>query len=349
MASSRWAIEALLELPSGALADLIGRRLSTILGYFIEAVGIGMIAFAHGPFLVVAGSLLQGVGESFVSGANTALVYDSLKELKQESRFSKIRGQATILAQFSIILAMLGGGYLFKVWPGLPYLAFSLAIALAGITSVLFQEPKIDTEKFTWKNYISQMVRGFRETFKNVFNTQLSFYYALVGGISWSWQQYFNQIFASEIGYNEIGRSWLFAVIRFINVVVIIRLLHLEKVLTKQRMFLFFPILMVLSAVPAFWANQAVGTVLLFGMTLASTMRYIVLDQYTNEVLESRYRATALSVLNLYVSLTYVVFVAVSGPFLDKFGSGVIYTGVGLLLLLVLTPLGLALSKHTTK
>lgn len=346
VASSRWAITALLELPSGAIADLIGRRLSTVIGYTIQALGIGLIALATGPHLIVIGSLLQGVGESFVSGANVALVYDSLKELKQESRFTKIRSQATFLAQFSIVIAMLMGGYLYQLWKGLPYVVFALASAAAAVSSLFFQEPKIDTEKFSLANYVSQVKRGVGETFKTAFNAQLSIYYGLVGGVSWAWQFYFNQIYASEIGYSEVGKSWLFTIIRLANVFLIIRLLRLDKLLTKSRMFLFFPLLMVASALPAMIPNQVLGTGLLFGMVLASTMRYVVLDQYTNEVLESKYRATALSALNLYVSIVFIIFVAMSGPVMDKFGVGVVYSGVGLLMLLILFPLGFKLANH---
>ncbi len=74
IASMRWAITALLELPSGAIADLIGRRLSIAIGHAIQAVGIWAIAFSQSAEPIVVGYILQGIGESFVSGANVALV-----------------------------------------------------------------------------------------------------------------------------------------------------------------------------------------------------------------------------------------------------------------------------------
>ncbi len=98
----------------------------------------------------------------------------------------------------------------------------------------------------------------------------------------------------------------------------IVRLLHLDQILTKSRMFLFFPILMVLAALPAMVADKMLGTGLLFGMVLASTMRFIVLDQHTNEVL-------------------------------DRLGSGAVYSVVGVIMLVVLVPLSMSLNRSISQ
>ena len=73
-----------LQLPTGALADLIGRKKTIVLGWLVT--GIGNILFAHAVDFpsFIATYLVVNFGFALVSGADMALIYDSLKEAGQE-------------------------------------------------------------------------------------------------------------------------------------------------------------------------------------------------------------------------------------------------------------------------
>ena len=348
--SLRLFLVALLELPTGVFADLVGRKISVMLGYLIDCSGLVLIAIPSNPINIIFGMALRGIGEAFISGSNEALLYDSLKELKAESTFSKIKGKIGLFYQWAIVISSILGGYMFVISPQLPWLIYAVCMMVNSlIYFVLIKEPKIDTQKFSLKNYVLQTKIGVRETYKTSYIKNLSIFYALVGGFSWAWQIYFNQIFASEIGYTEIGKGWLFAIIRLINSLLILKLLNIKNLVNKRNVFLFFPGLILLSSLPILLANQALGTFLLFLMTLASTTRFVLLDKYTNEVFSSKYRATALSTLNLYVSLVYLVLVGISGPIIDHWNVKIVYFLVGLISLVTILPRGLALAKNHIK
>ena len=218
---------------------------------------------------------------------------------------------------------------------------------LPAFLYLLMQEPTIDTQTFTLKNNLRQNKQGFMELFKTHDITNLSIYYALVGGITWSWQIWFTQIYASAIGYNEIEKGWLFAVIRFVNAILIIRLLHLDRLITKKRVFVFFPILILVSAFPALIQNKLLNTALLFTMTLSSTLRFVLLDRYTNEVFDSNHRATALSALNLLVGLVYILLVASFGFILDRYPAHTVLVMSCVLTLFFILPRGIQLSRRS--
>ncbi len=80
----QYLAQMLLELPSGALADLIGRRITDLIGWIVGALSFFFFPFAtkFWHFLVLA--LMVGLFDSFRSGSEEALLYDTYKQAKRE-------------------------------------------------------------------------------------------------------------------------------------------------------------------------------------------------------------------------------------------------------------------------
>lgn len=340
------AVMLLLQIPTGVFADIFGRKTSMILGSIIRTAGNLGIVFWHNPLSIIFGEIAYGIGTSFVSGANVALLYDSLKNAGREKEFLRIRTINQAISQGALISSTFLAGFLFNLWNLLPFLVTAIAIFFTGIFSLFFSEDihlrKNHSEILLYWN---KTINGVKEIFKSKEISLISTFYILVGGITWSWQVFFNQIYATNIGYSVMEKSWLFALIRFINVVVIMRLLHLERHITKRNVYLAYPLLMIIASIPAIFPVKGIGTTLLFLLTFLATSRYIVLDQFVNEKYSSNFRATALSTLNMFVSLVQIIIVFFSGPILDKFGPGLVYFLTGILTIICVLPLGTYLSK----
>ena len=113
-----WAVTILLfEIPSGALADVIGRRWMVIVA---AALMVGeMFVFAFAPVgvwffpLLVINRVLSGMAEACASGADEALAYDSLPDEGREERW---RGVLATLMKWSsggFFIAMTTGALAF--------------------------------------------------------------------------------------------------------------------------------------------------------------------------------------------------------------------------------------------
>lgn len=289
------------------------------------------------------------MGDSFASGALVAIVYDTLKNAGQEGQFPKIRSNGVFLTQIGIIVSSIVSGYLFSIWRGLPYVGEAIVFGMAAIFYLGMIETKMSRSSVRVSDYFKELKDGFAHTFQKGSVRDLSIFYVLVGGITWSWQTYFNQIYASSIGYSEVGKGWLFAIIRFVNAILIIRLLHVERLFQKKTMFFFFPAVILFSSLFAIIPMKAWGTLLLFTMTLASTMRFVVLDSYVNDVFSSQHRATALSTLNMFVRLIYVALIVVSGPILDRYPVAIVYSLVGIFALVTVLPCSFQLFHASIK
>jgi MFS family permease len=111
-----WAITIiLLEVPSGALADTLGRKKLLILAAICMIVE--MIALLFAPmnggqyvFLLFAlNRVVSGLAEAAASGADEALAYDSLKEAGMESEWNKALEKAQRFTSLAFFFAMMTG------------------------------------------------------------------------------------------------------------------------------------------------------------------------------------------------------------------------------------------------
>jgi MFS family permease len=134
-----WAIAIVCtDLPAGALADRIGRRplvVAAAVAMVIE-MAILCVAPARGGTLLfllcLANRLLSGVAEGLASGADEALVFDSLAESKRSAEWPQVLDQVTRFQSVGLVIAMLVGGAIYD-----PGFMNSIASALgcqAGFT-----------------------------------------------------------------------------------------------------------------------------------------------------------------------------------------------------------------------
>lgn len=340
-------LTALLELPTGALADLIGRKVTIALGYAISGCALVMIAFGDSIVMLFVWTAFRGLGASLISGAHNALFYDTLKEIGREDDYSKIQVNASILFQLGMVFSSILGGILFNLWVGLPYLMTGIFLLGSALGTTFMQEPKIDSEKFTFNNYLKQTWYGLKEITKNPYNKYLSSFYVLVGGFSWAAQLYLNQIFATSLGYESLYKGYLFGLIRFVNSILILKILNLPKLVTNKNAFIFFPVLLIISFLPGMWGDLIVGTFMLFGATLASTARFVIIDKLVNDSVVSKYRATSVSALNMLVSFTAAILLLLSGQLSDYIEVGTVYTVFGIVVTTIVLPLGILAYKKS--
>lgn len=105
----------LLEVPSGALADIIGRRSLVILAAAMMVVEMGVILLApeDAPTVVLAlfalNRILSGAAEAMASGADEALTYDALAADGLEDQWPRVLERLTVLQSGAFFTAMLVG------------------------------------------------------------------------------------------------------------------------------------------------------------------------------------------------------------------------------------------------
>ena len=74
-------VVVLLEVPTGYLADIFGRKTSIIGGSFFSAFGIIAYSLSHSFYQFLIAEILWAISMSLLSGADSAFIYDTLKDL----------------------------------------------------------------------------------------------------------------------------------------------------------------------------------------------------------------------------------------------------------------------------
>lgn len=113
-----WAATIIvLEIPSGALADLIGRRTMVVAASLLMVLELAVFAFAPcGPWLfwlLVVNRILSGAAEACASGADEALAYDSLPESEREIEWATVLARLVRWTSVSFFVAMIAGAVAF--------------------------------------------------------------------------------------------------------------------------------------------------------------------------------------------------------------------------------------------
>jgi len=115
-----WALSIFIfEVPSGALADTLGRKTLLVSAsvLMIAEMSCLLLAPKNGGWLLVSlcilNRLLSGLSEAAASGADEALAYDSLPEEKREDAWDEVLSTAMRFRSVGFVIAMILGGLMY--------------------------------------------------------------------------------------------------------------------------------------------------------------------------------------------------------------------------------------------
>jgi len=139
-----------LEVPTGTLADLIGRKKTILFGAFLMLGSKIMLVIAVSPFYIWISNILWMISLSMRSGADSAFLYDSLKEDGRENEYKKIQGRAFSYLLLTTAFCSLPAGFLSKINLRLPFILSVPGVLISCFIAFLFKETK-RTEKYSVK------------------------------------------------------------------------------------------------------------------------------------------------------------------------------------------------------
>ena len=132
----------LLEVPSGYLADLWGRKACLVVGSGVW-VGSWLIYCTGGSFNEFAiAEILAGVAGSLISGANTALGYDTLLQLGREKYYQVWEGRLVAIAGISEAVCGIVGAAIASINLVYPFYLQTVCLAIYFCLALTLVEPK---------------------------------------------------------------------------------------------------------------------------------------------------------------------------------------------------------------
>ena len=136
----------ILEVPTGYFSDLVGRRLTLLLGAMALIVACVLYLIGDTFLILVCGQVAFAFHMSFISGTNTVFHYESLLADQRDSEYGDREATANKYGSIAGGTAALMGGYLATTNLSLAYVVSLIAGVIAVVIAYGFIEPPTDAD-----------------------------------------------------------------------------------------------------------------------------------------------------------------------------------------------------------
>ncbi|MDH3353288.1 MAG: MFS transporter [Nanoarchaeota archaeon] len=326
----------LLEIPSGAFADKVGRKASLALSSLSLCIAFIIFGIGNSFFIFMIAQIFAALFTALKSGADSAFIYDSLKEVGKEREYSKIFGIGSsiwmfILASLGLISTALYGylGYrvLFFISAGFFFVGFLIALT--------FKEPPIH-KHLQESNYLKHIKQAVKFTYKHKTIKNLIIYYGLFAALSnltyFLIQPYYS---FTNLPINVLGVAmtcyFFFSGVGHLSAQKII------KSFTKKKLLIYLLFLSSASFIAIYLFSPIIAIIFISTMSFFSGIRDIFIEEEIHSHTDSHHRATVLSIQSISKSIMYAIFAPLIGLFTDIYSPAAAFLmmGIGMFIFLI--------------
>lgn len=125
-----------LEVPSGYLADVWGRKRCIVAGCVLFFGGYLCYSLTSTFAAFLVAEILLGIGQTMINGADSALLYDTTVHHGRENLYLRYEGRITMIGNFAEAVAGIFGGLLAVYSLRYPFYAQTL-VAFVGIPAAM--------------------------------------------------------------------------------------------------------------------------------------------------------------------------------------------------------------------
>jgi len=322
----------LLDVPTGYFSDLFGRRITLIVAAIFKGLGGTALVVGHGFSEMLAAYVLIGIANSFLSGSDTALLYDSHAEIQgKKPQSARLRGRVYFVGYVSITLAALLGGQLgarsleVVAIVNAAFAWLSLPIALS------IEEPSSAEKRMRrtghWKNLRTVWRRLFLEdrTLRGLI--AVTVIYSLAPTVAlYAFQRVWQQ--------RGLGLAWFGAIAALQNITSGLLGISMESVTRRIGSRVTLLLIGLLPLIAFFGASTLVLGLAILASLMLELLRVLIqvvlLDQI-NSRLSSEYRATANSLMSGCNRLLICITGPLMGWLLQRQGTAMGFTVFGVL------------------
>lgn len=337
-----------MEIPSGYLADVWGRKKTLLLGGILGAGGFALYSFSFGFWAFAFAEIILGIGHSFVSGADSAMLYDTLKAHQREKEYIKQEGWITSSGNFAEAIAGVSGGLLATISLRMPFY-FQFGVAALAIPAAFFlKEPQVHAQKVA--NSFRAILKTVQQTFlhRELRSAILVSSFTGTASLTFAWfvQPYFKAV---NLPVSMFGIMWT-----LLNLSVGISSMFsykVEKRMGQRNSLIIIIIGLSFGYIFAAWEVSLAGIAILFAFYLVRGIAHPILKDYINRYTQSEVRATILSLRNFVIRINFAVIGPLLGYLTDQFslGTALFVAGISYLAAAIIAALPLLTSKTPQK
>ena len=334
-----WTLLILMEVPTGAIADRFGRKVSLSYGAAANAIAVVVFGIAGNYGLLLASYMVWAVAFTLYSGADSAFVYDSLRAVGRERDYQKIWGRTRAIQAAGAILGLgLGAPLAAATSLWVPIVASGGLMAMAWLVTFFFKEPPRFDDGEEQLSYLEGTKQAFRVAFGKPSVRAMMILMATVMGIGVG-MQILQQPFLSshDVSYGNFG--WFPMPGQFLSFFGALFAFRIIAVVGLNRMVLLMPLVVMTTAVGLGMVDHVAAFAFYPLTTMVFAMSFPLISDYLNRRIPSGQRATILSIHNLLFSLVVVIAEPVLGWIGDDTSLPIAYRTAAVTVAVLVPPL----------
>lgn len=338
-----WLGMFLFEIPTGIVADRYGRKLSLALSGIVGTI-VWLVFASSGEFLVMASAqFVGGLAVTFSSGADEALLYETMKALGREDEYAKVSGRARAIRTASAMIAGLAVGAIASVDLVLPAIITAVLVGSSLIPILSLTETRGTSraaqgnggeEKLTSVAY-SQIVRQAISALREHVTLRWAIAYLVVLSCVAFYAEVFLQPYTLSVGLPVFALGVVMVAVQGMSIAGSLAVPRVQKAVGTQIVLFGAPVLLV----PCLLLLGMVPVMPVLIVAAMSAFMFALTEPVLRAVIQGRVpddaRATVLSIQSLLATIFLTLTEPALGVLADRSGVHTAYLGMaGLVALL---------------
>lgn len=317
LGATPWIIDALLEIPTGSIADRYGRKRVYIFSQLILAASFLPVIYSRHLLLLFAGQIFVGISMAISNGCVAPVVKTAFDATGlKDHEFDSFLGRKQSFVFIARVIATPVGALLYVHYPRLPYQLTAVLLALAAVAALWLTDEVDYTERRTVKSrlHISEALNAIRQT--SLLLRLLVGYLLIQIFAETFWNLY--QPFFREYGFSVSLIGFMYTGVSIASIagaVCFARIARNHSLVSIQNL---IGILSLATGV----LGLVLGPYRILApliMGIGSGMAFPVLNSAFLKAIPEKYQSTGLSVVSLVTLGTFGVSQAATGILLDFF------------------------------
>lgn len=309
-----------LDYPAGYVSDRLGYRCALNISALLGIAGWGIYIWAHSFATVLAAEIVLGMSLSFISGSDSALLYETLRAQGEEQAYARHQGRMHGFAQIGEAAGALLAGVIYAFDPRLPFI-LQVAVWGAGllVTMKLVDIPRVHAPV---RSHLAEAIATARYAFRENRHLRYTILLNTVLGIASFYPVWLIQPYMQHAG---VPLAWFGPVWAGANLTVALCALASHRLhirLGDRGMVLFFLCLVAVGYLGLGLAAGVWGFLFYYLLTCMRGLRGPMMLAHTQRESASANRAATLSLQSVSFRLLFVVSGPLVGKLADQAGVG---------------------------
>lgn len=326
----------LSELPTGAMADLFGRKKVLIIGRICSVIASILMILSKGFWGIAISFVFSAWGYNLNSGSEEALVYDTMKLLGREREYIIVNSRLNVIIEAVQGISVFIGGILAEYSYTFCYLAAVIITIISMLPAILFQEPELLTlsdsdqkDKNLWSHFKLCL-----ETLKESKKIQNILFFYPITFTFYTVMYFYGQKYFSDYGLNKIQISIIMLMGGLVSCLGAVSCNAILKICKDKTKYI-TSISMGIAIMGLYFHNLTFAIVLFAISSYINALLYPIQSDSLNKLIPSEQRATIISVNSMLFSFMMILIFPLVGFIAETIGLNITFLLLGIFQLIL--------------